>query len=391
MKRICNLVKSILLFQLLLFGAVNCMKKKLEKQLVISSSCGENFLWSIGSTFGKKCGTLPKGPVAFDPNNNVIAVGCQDKTVKLFEIKDAKKFDLVKDKIYLNNKMSKCRVRSVLFSSDGEKLAAAYSEDSSSGHIAVLVWNVDTQEIIAFFPFNKRDEGQRVPYISFTPCNKKIFIFSPHKYRFRECNIENGRIEREFNCPRGSFSGDAKGCAFSGDGKKFVYSYGVGGFLSRYKSVFICILHLVSGANPYQDLEKVDIGQEPVGVLALNQDATVAACSFMDVVDLKDNRMQLFDLISGQPKGFTSEDRHKNPVSSLAFSKDGGLLVSGSCGGFLKVWDVNSGDCLLTTKGHSQPINGILFCPLNSIYKLCKKLLQQREEKKYVNVKIKCV
>jgi len=47
-------------------------------------------------------------------------------------------------------------------------------------------------------------------------------------------------------------------------------------------------------------------------------------------------------------KPFLMEHGHLGTVNSVAFSPDGKTIVSGSDDGTLRLWDVQSGECLVT-------------------------------------------
>lgn len=54
---------------------------------------------------------------------------------------------------------------------------------------------------------------------------------------------------------------------------------------------------------------------------------------------------------------------HSGPISSLAVSPDGKLLLSGSSDNTVKLWDIRSKRLLRTMSGHTQSINSIKFSP----------------------------
>ncbi|KAF9911806.1 hypothetical protein EC991_002108 [Linnemannia zychae] len=77
----------------------------------------------------------------------------------------------------------------------------------------------------------------------------------------------------------------------------------------------------------------------------------------------QDNKVGLWDVISGEclwPKGKIK--RHEG-ASSVAFSPDGTLLASSGSDKVIKFWEVASGKCKSELKGHDGPISKVLFSP----------------------------
>jgi len=68
----------------------------------------------------------------------------------------------------------------------------------------------------------------------------------------------------------------------------------------------------------------------------------------------------LHTLIIGSKQTFRG---HTGGVSSVAFSPDGSRIVSGSSGAAVKVWDVSSGEEILTLGGHSDSVHSVAFSP----------------------------
>jgi len=56
---------------------------------------------------------------------------------------------------------------------------------------------------------------------------------------------------------------------------------------------------------------------------------------------------------------------HSDPVSSVDFSRDGTLLVSGSYDGLIRLWETQSGQCLrtLVKNDDNQPVSFVKFSP----------------------------
>lgn len=54
---------------------------------------------------------------------------------------------------------------------------------------------------------------------------------------------------------------------------------------------------------------------------------------------------------------------HERDVTSVAFSRDGTRIVSGSEDNTVKVWDARSGKALLTLRGHTDNVISVAFSP----------------------------
>ncbi len=61
---------------------------------------------------------------------------------------------------------------------------------------------------------------------------------------------------------------------------------------------------------------------------------------------------------------------HSHYVSDVVISSDSSFALSGSWDGTLRLWDINTGDCTRTFKGHTKVGNAHLHCstsPLSPI------------------------
>jgi WD40 repeat protein len=54
---------------------------------------------------------------------------------------------------------------------------------------------------------------------------------------------------------------------------------------------------------------------------------------------------------------------HRDFVSGLAFSRDAGLLATGSMDGMIRLWDTASGQTVATLPGHPEETTDVAFCP----------------------------
>ena len=54
---------------------------------------------------------------------------------------------------------------------------------------------------------------------------------------------------------------------------------------------------------------------------------------------------------------------HGSFVTTVAISKDGSKIVSGSWDNTIKIWDVPSGNLLKTFEGHTNHVNSLCLSP----------------------------
>jgi WD40 repeat protein len=87
----------------------------------------------------------------------------------------------------------------------------------------------------------------------------------------------------------------------------------------------------------------------------LEDQLSVLACSGdIIAVGLGSNGIVILDAISGSCKSTLSG--HTDKVTSLAFSPDRALLVSGSIDKSVKLWDVQTGGAVKTFRGHHSAV-----------------------------------
>jgi WD40 repeat protein len=77
------------------------------------------------------------------------------------------------------------------------------------------------------------------------------------------------------------------------------------------------------------------------------------------------NCIRLYDFSSGELKKLLKA--HKSPVSALAFSANGSLLISGSLDNTAVIWDVESGQVLHRLEGHHAEIYNVGFTPEGTV------------------------
>src|SRR5882757_5959642 len=76
-----------------------------------------------------------------------------------------------------------------------------------------------------------------------------------------------------------------------------------------------------------------------------------------------DKTIRLWDAETGDPIGKPLEG-HSSRVESVAFSRDGSCIVSGSWDNTIRLWDAETGDPIgKPLEGHSSGVNSVAFSP----------------------------
>ena len=112
------------------------------------------------------------------------------------------------------------------------------------------------------------------------------------------------------------------------------------------------------------------IGQDPRSKIVRNDDGSVTVTYGLAITALAfspnndhiaiGNRAKIRML--GSKKQFRFKET-KHGAAALAFSRDGAVLVSGTYGGKIVLWDLLSGNKINTLDGHTRPVATLVFSP----------------------------
>jgi hypothetical protein len=74
-----------------------------------------------------------------------------------------------------------------------------------------------------------------------------------------------------------------------------------------------------------------------------------------------DKRLKLWNIDTGEC--LRTFKGHTKKVNSVSFSHDGKFALSGSGDNTLKLWDIDTGECLRTFEGHTYEVESVTFSP----------------------------
>ena len=98
-----------------------------------------------------------------------------------------------------------------------------------------------------------------------------------------------------------------------------------------------------------------------------NQNAKLALLKSKSLIDITNkllaNRPSKALIESFENFRFSPTLGHTGSVNSIAITPDGKYVVSGSCDGTIKLWDINSGKEIRSLEGHSDRVDFIAITP----------------------------
>ncbi|XP_071828520.1 WD repeat-containing protein 91-like [Apostichopus japonicus] len=79
--------------------------------------------------------------------------------------------------------------------------------------------------------------------------------------------------------------------------------------------------------------------------------------------DRSKSRLLLWDIKVMKPKGDFIVSDIDTCINSMAFNHNGNMMISGAADGTLRLFDVNSCNCILSWKSHKGPVHAVNFSP----------------------------
>ena len=315
----------------------------------------ESLTKNIGSAdkfSGKDIGSI--GSVAFSPDGNTI-VSCGGNNIHLW--------DAHTNQFHLTLIGHTEPVNSVVFSPDGETIASASNDRT------IRLWNANTREHIKTL----MGHTDSVNSVVFSSDGETI------------ASVGNDRTVRLWNVNTGELLKDLTGhvenvntVAFSPDGNTI--ASGSGTFVGGDDSGGVSVGEEIRLWNTHTgELIKTLIGHTSVvnSVVFSPDGNTIASGSGhwrgFEGVESAGEEVRLWNAHTGELiKTLTG---HEDVVSSVVFSPDSNLIVSGdwyywdghlsswTWSGEIRVWDVHTGEYLKTLVGHTGGVSSLSFSP----------------------------
>jgi WD40 repeat protein len=259
------------------------------------------------------------GAVAFSPDGKTIASGCEDHTIKLWDVASGKEIRTLDHHTGW--------AYSVVFSPDGKTLA------SGSWDRTVKLWDVASGEELKTLA----GHSGLVTSVAFSPDGKTLASGSSDK-TMKLWDVASGREVKTLV----GHTNWVNSVAFSPDGKILA---------SGSVDKTVRLWNVASG----KEIRTLMGHTDKVNSVAFSPDGETLASGSMD------RTVRLWDVASGVE--LRELAGHSGWVWSVAFSPSGNTLASGSADNAIKLWAVASGKEIATLAGHAVAVRSVAFSP----------------------------
>lgn len=243
----------------------------------------------------------PVTSVAFAPDLRQVVTGSVDGLLKVW--------DLESGRLLRSLKGHAGKVLSVIITPNGRRVISTAIKDR-----AINLWAMENGRRLS--TLRSHPAWVKAAFVSIVPDGQRV-ISSLLDGTLRVSELETGRLV----CRLGALNEPADYIAISIDSRWAI---------TRSGGPELCVWDLNAG----QLLHSLPIPPEENGAAAISPDGRWAAAS-------TGNALQLWDLVSGQV--IRRLAGHTRPVQCVAFFPGGGLVLTGSADGSLKVWDMDDG------------------------------------------------
>ncbi|MBD2194625.1 MULTISPECIES: WD40 domain-containing protein [Calothrix] len=264
--------------------------------------------------------------LAFSPDGNILASGGKDQIVKLWRIDTGECLQTLSG--HSN------RVIFIAFTANGETLVSG-SEDQT-----VRVWDVLTGECLRVLkiPINW------VLAIALSPDGQTLATGSD-RTTVKFWDLVSGDCISTIP----DYQSHVWTVAFSSDGKTLV----TGSEDTTVKVWDVATGKCLQTLSEDGDLSTGDRPASRIWLVALHPDNQT-------LLSINENQtIRLWDINSG--KCLRTVHGYINWILSVTFSPDGQMLACSSQDQYVRLWDVNTGKCLRTLKGHTNLVSSVTF------------------------------
>ena len=311
---------------------------------LISAGAEGVCVWDVNTGEFINAGLAPAVSVAFSPDGNTFASG----SVRNIVVEDAHTFEPLK----FLTKSDIGSVRSVAFSPDGNTIASGSRND-------IRLWDADTGERLKTFI----GHTESVNSVVFSPDGKTVASASND----RTIRLWNTHTREHIKTLMGHADA-VNGVVFSSDGATIASA-------GNDKTVRLW------DANTGELLKTLTGHIENVNTIAFSPDGkTIASGSGRlvyfgrgeDQGECVGQEIRLWDANTGEL--LKTLIGHTSIVNSVVFSPDGKTIASGSGhwagyestysdGEEIRLWDANTGELLKTLTGHEDVVSSVVFSP----------------------------
>ena len=263
-------------------------------------------------------GTINVLSISFSPDGNTLASGCDDGTIRLWNVGTGD--------LRYTLKEHTDSVSSISYSPDGNTLASGCDDGT------IRLWNVGTGDL----RYTLKGHRRSVPSVAFSSDGNTLASGS-YDNTVRLWDVGTGDLRHTL---KGHTDG-VSSVAFSSDGSTLAS----GSFDST-----IRLWNVGTG-----DLRHTLKGHtSSVHSVAFSSDGNTFASGS------DDKTIRLWNAETSEPRHTLKG--HTSSVPSVAFSSDGSMLASGSYDSTIHLWDVGTGDLRHTLKGHTS-FWSVVFSP----------------------------